>query len=497
MCHVTVTRDDRHLILYDDAVAIGVKEKYDVVNISDGFDADECAFTTSNKKVAKVSEDGVVTGVKAGKATITVTAPNGEVETCVVTVKKAPSKVTLTPKTLTLGVGQVESLTAKTPNGTACHEYSWINGNPGIIEVDADGNVEALSPGTATVTVETYNGKKASCKITVKPQPTGISMPASLTLCTGQTWASTATLTPSNAYGSITYQSSNSALVSVIGNQLIAHKAGTATVTATAHNGVYARTTVKVVQGPSYVRYEAASKVLGVKESVTLAVSMDGDAGLKDTLDWKSSNAKVAKVAPDGTVTAVKTGTAKITATAGNGLKATCKVTVKKAPSKVTISAKTATVGVGEVGYYSAKLPSGTASALTWVSSNPAVVSVDANGVARALRTGTATLTVSTFNGKSSSCAVTVYKAPTSIGITVGSFVDIDGSVPITLKKGKSAKVTALYPNGQFGRYTVSTSNKKIVSVSGGKLKALKKGTAVITVTSFNGLSASVTVRVK
>ena len=484
------------LLLNDDEVTLGVKEKYEVLSPDSGYDAEECDFESSNKKVAKVSAGGVVTAVKAGKASITVTAPGGEIKTCAIRVKKAPSKVTLTPKALTLGVGQEEELTAKLPSGTACQSFTWTSDDTGVARVDEEGNVKALAVGTATVTVRTYNGKKARCKLTVKPQPTGVSLPASIALCTGQTWVGAATLIPANAYGSITWQSSNSAVVSVSGDRLIARKAGTATVTATAHNGVKAQASVKVVQGPSYVRFEASKRTLGKNESVKLDVEMDGDAGLRNTLAWKSSNAKVASVAPDGTVTALKTGTAKITATAGNGLKATCKITVKKAPSRISISATSATVGVGEVGHYTAKLPSGSASTLTWASSNPAVVSVDSSGVARALKTGTATISVSTFNGRSAYCYVTVCAAPTRVGIELGGDELAPGDT-FTLKKGKSVRISALYPSGQYGRYTVSTSSKKVVSVSGGKLKARRKGTAEITVTTYNGLSASIRVQVK
>ena len=45
------------------------------------------AWTSSNKKVVKVSSTGVVKGLKKGKATITVTTWNGKTAKCVVTVK--------------------------------------------------------------------------------------------------------------------------------------------------------------------------------------------------------------------------------------------------------------------------------------------------------------------------------------------------------------------------------------------------------------------------
>ena len=67
---------------------------------------------------------------------------------------------------------------------------------------------------------------------------------------------------------------------------------------------------------------------VGNSEKLTATVTPENAAN-KD-LKWASSNTSVATVAPDGTVTAVKAGTAAITATAadGSGPSATCTATV-------------------------------------------------------------------------------------------------------------------------------------------------------------------------
>ena len=46
----------------------------------------------------------------------------------------------------------------------------WTSSNPDVATVDEDGNVTGLSLGEATITVETSNGKKAKCKVTVVKQ---------------------------------------------------------------------------------------------------------------------------------------------------------------------------------------------------------------------------------------------------------------------------------------------------------------------------------------
>ena len=83
---------------------------------------------------------------------------------------------------------------------------------------------------------------------------------------------------------------------------------------------------------------------LAVGQSKTLVASTSPESAAKN-VTWYSSNSKVATVNKNGKVTAVKTGTATITAKTANGLKATCKVTVK-AKSDTTVTNNTSSENV-------------------------------------------------------------------------------------------------------------------------------------------------------
>lgn len=85
---------------------------------------------------------------------------------------------------------------------------------------------------------------------------------------------------------------------------------------------------------------------LTVGQSKTFVASTSPESAAKN-VTWYSSNSKVATVNKNGKVTAVKAGTATITAKTANGLKATCKVTVK-AKSDITVTNSTS---VGNVTY--------------------------------------------------------------------------------------------------------------------------------------------------
>ena len=126
-------------------------------------------YKSSNGKVAAVSAKGVVTGVKAGKsATITVTRKKGSAQKIKVTVRKAPSKVTLNKASLTLEVGQTFRLKAKLPSKSAS-ALKWSTGSRKVAKVDGTGLVTAVKKGTTKIRVKTFNGQTAVCTVKVVP----------------------------------------------------------------------------------------------------------------------------------------------------------------------------------------------------------------------------------------------------------------------------------------------------------------------------------------
>jgi len=150
-------------------VKIGVKEKY---TIDTSSLSGKLTFASSKKSVATVSKKGVITGKKVGTAKITIKTSKGKKHTVTVTVAKAPSKVTLNKNTATLEVGDTLQLKATLPSKTASNKITWTSSNKNVATVSDKGRVTAKGEGTATITVKTYNGKKATCKVTVEEEET-------------------------------------------------------------------------------------------------------------------------------------------------------------------------------------------------------------------------------------------------------------------------------------------------------------------------------------
>lgn len=187
------------------------------------------------------------------------------------------------------------------------------------------------------------------------------------------------------------------------------HKPGKATITATTPDGGKASIALKVVRPElEDITLNRSKAILGVKEKLTLTAKFYPN-GASSTLTWKSSKPAVAAVSKKGVVVAKKEGTAVITVKAANGMTAKATITVRAAPKSVTLNKSgTVTLKRGKTLKLKATLPKKTASALTWKSSKPKIASVDQKGVVTALKKGTAVITVRTFNGKTAKVTIKV-----------------------------------------------------------------------------------------
>ena len=243
---------------------------------------------------------------------------------------------------------------------------------------------------------------------------------------------------------------------------------------------------------------EGASKQL----SATVSPSNATDRAVS----WKSSDTAVATVDASGRVTAVKAGTATITATAG-GKSASVSVTVTPGSVDVPVSSVSIAGGDFSLKEGASKQLSATVSpadatdrAVSWSSSDTAVATVDASGKVTAVKAGTATVTA-TAGGKSASVTVTVTKEDvpvvpvTSVAI---SGTGVSGNrATINVGAGLALSATVLPANASDKTVSWKSTNSSIASVdANGNVRGLMAGNAGITATA-GGKSASIIVTVK
>lgn len=131
-------------------------------------------YKSSDENVCTIDEQGILCGIAPGTAVITVTTHDGNKEAILnVWVKAEVIGITLPSPTLELTVGENGKLnpTVIYPEAPAADKrVSYFSSNTSVVTVDVNGNLKALSVGTATITLSTADGKHTTtCMITVVP----------------------------------------------------------------------------------------------------------------------------------------------------------------------------------------------------------------------------------------------------------------------------------------------------------------------------------------
>jgi uncharacterized protein YjdB len=458
-------------------------------------------WSTSDETIATVHSTGTVTAVKAGSAVIKATANDGSgvYASCTVTVKQYANGITLREDNLTLYLGETFGLTAAVkPDDASDKTVAWTTSDDTIATVDSDGKVTALNVGSAVITATANGGSKVSaqCQVTVKKHVTGITLNKNIAvLYTGETEKLETTVTPDDASDkTVTWSTSNGTIATVDATGTVtARKAGSAVIKATANDGsgVYAACTVTVKQYAAGITLSSNSLTIYIGETSGLTAAVKPADTSDKTVAWSTSDGTVATVGSNGMVTALKTGSAVITATANGGSKvfAQCQVTVKKRVTGITLNSNSAVLYTGEMAALAATVLPDDASnkTITWSTSNASVAAVNASGTVTALKAGSAVIRATANDGSGiyAQCTVTVKQRIT--GITLSA-------VSITIYLGKTAELAADVQPADASNKSVTwaTSNGASVAVdASGVISGLKEGTAAVTATANDGSGAS------
>ena len=295
----------------------------------------------------------------------------------------------------------------------------------------------------------------------------------------GETVQLRATVLPADATDkSVIWASSKQTVATVSSSGLVTALAeGNTTITATA-GGKVGSCTVTVsnaVVVVSSVQLNKTSLELVEGESETLTATVKPDDADDKTVTWSSSNASVATV-DNGKVTALKEGSATITAKAGDKT-ATCAVVVaKKVIPAESIELNKTTLalikGASETLVATVK-PDDATSEVTWSSSSEAVATVEQDGKVTAVGGGEATITAQAGD-KKATCSVTVTVPVESISLD-------KETLELWEEESVTLTATVLPDDATDKTVTWSSSDASIASVESGKVTGVKEGKAVIT----------------
>lgn len=234
---------------------------------------------------------------------------------------------------------------------------------------------------------------------------------------------------------SLSWQSNNPGIASVDANGVVTGiTEGKATIIVKGSNGLSASSEVTVtnINAPiTNVSLNRSDLEIKKDSSSPLRATVTPKETTDDkTLTWESNNPEVATVSSTGVVTARKPGNAIITVRTSNGLTDTCNVTVISQITSIHLNLTAITLDEGVSQTLRATInPSDTTDdkTLTWKSNNPEVATVDQEGKVTAIKEGSATITVTTVNGKEATCTVTVLNA-TALEDAIDRAETIDGS---------------------------------------------------------------------
>ena len=298
---------------------------------------------------------------------------------------------------------------------------------------------------------------------------------------------------------SVLWESSDEEVVSVTKNGLVtALKVGTAKVTVTASHGMTKKKdvcTIKVT--PKHVAVEGVTldksiANIDVGDELVLTHSIIPNDATNQKVTWSSSDESVATV-KNGVVKAIKVGHTTITVTTKEGNRiATCEVLVSRLVEEITLNEFNRTLEIGDSFELEATIsPSdATNKIVVWVSSNPAVATVE-DGLVSAISTGTAIITAATLDGlKTASCIVNVVNPVTGIELDVQELDLIVGD--------EALLVATVSPSDATNKnVTWASSDKTIATVNDGLVKAKAPGSVIITAITLDGMkTASCTINI-
>lgn len=345
------------------------------------------------------------------------------------------------------------------PAGASLKELRFLSSDTEIATVDHNGTLTPKKSGTVIITASSgFINASATINITKDiVSPTSISLNENELLMTvGESKELYATVTPQNISEVVKYSSSDPAIVTVDDKgKITALKEGEAVILAT---------------------------IGSLSEECDVIVEKNDEEKKPETSDKKKKSEKKKKKEENSeNENKKKKNTEKK------------KKEKKKASKPIDIVKSSVSMGIGEQYKFEVILQNNiNANELGWYTSDTNIVSGYDSGVMIAKSKGKAVLTakLKTDPSINDSVTITVTDNPTSISL---------GKKTLSLKKGETYKLKPKFNKGEgCAKLSYQSSDSKIVKVSkNGNLRAMKKGTVMITVTTYNKKTSTVKITVK
>lgn len=205
-----------------------------------------------------------------------------------------PVTLSINPSSMTLNVGEGQSISySYSPSNVSPKPtIRFLSNNTNVVTVNGNGYVKGVGPGNATITIENSSGPNATCSVKVNsPNPTGISLPNTLSLIVGESKTIIPNIYPSGATYSLTWSSSDVSIATVSSSgQVTGKKAGAARITATIDGYNYSDYCNVTVEKPTLTLSASPSSGLLEKGATVTLNASNSNASIYYTLDGSSPN---------------------------------------------------------------------------------------------------------------------------------------------------------------------------------------------------------------
>lgn len=407
--------------------------------------------------------------------------------------------VTLSQSTVSIPAGNSTQLDASIQPVNAMGEgIRWTSGDLSVATVDEQGVVTGVRAGATQITAVTESGLLARCQVLVRDVTFAESVSldySKLVIAGGETRQLSLSVEPADSNEIITWKSNDASVATVSDSGLVSTlRTGSTVITAQTESGKQVSCVVQVVDADSVVTSVTVSpKSISIYEGgASLLESAVKPANAFDTgITYISSDPEIASVSSNGLVAGNAPGTATITALSSSGVSAQVPVTVKGA--EITLKKKSVTLKKDQSATLKYTIsPAGMMLDVTWLSSDPQIVTVTDGGVITGHEYGTASVTAQLPSGMKAVCKVSV------AGVQVKG-VKLSKS-KMNMSVGAQTQLTAKVSpsNASITDCEFASSNEGVATVdSTGMVTANAVGKATITATSHNGKKAKCVVTVK
>lgn len=378
-------------------------------------------WKSSNDGVAIVN-NGLITAVGVGHATITVSCGTMAFNTCEVEViPTQANEIILSESNVILKTSQDQKLEFTIlPENTTDKTVIWTSLNPEIAEVSVEGIISAKAAGIANIQAKC--GEAVSvCTVNVEEV-----LPEEIIINLAQVSLHQSESAQLLANRKVNWKSENENVATVSSEGLLV-ATGVGVTTVIAEDGkVSSNCLVTVEEMPAeQIILNEVKVIANVGEPYSLVASILPLNTTNKEITWISDTPEIVKV-KDGIVIGISPGNGVISATCGNA-SAVCNITVLSPAKGITLDSSILDLYVGEIKGLVAKIDpyDSTDTLIEWNSSNPEIAEVNSHGIIQAISKGNAIISAK-CGDQEAECIVNVVNSDIPLGVDVIS-PDADG----------------------------------------------------------------------